>query len=111
MITIRQKRFLKLVGKSRTEGEAMIKAGYAPNTAIKPSQVKKSKGWKQLLDQYLPDEKLLGVHDELLDSKQDQIRLGAVGLGYKVKGKLAPETVNTANFNVGEMSVQFREKE
>ena len=109
-MTIRQKRRAKIIGKNSTVQAELLAAGYAPSTAKhQPPSTTKAKGWTKLLDQYLPDERLLGVHDELLDSPQDQIRLGAVGLGYKVKGKLQPEAVNT--FNVGEMSVQFREKE
>lgn len=107
-MTLKQKRMAKLVESGRTLGEIMVKAGYSPNTAKAPTKVTKSKGWKVLMDEMLPDSKLLSVHEELLDSTQPQIRLGAVGLGYKVKGKLQPEAVN--NFNVSEMSVQFREK-
>lgn len=88
--------------------KAMLESGYPPTTAKNPQQVTKTKSWQQLMEKFLPDERLLSVHDELLDSKQDQIRLGAVGLGYKVKGKLQPETQN--NFNVGEMSVRFVER-
>lgn len=109
-MTIRQKKLARILGKNRTVQQDMIEAGYAPETArSQPKSVMKAKGWQALLEEKLPDSDLLGVHRELLDSKQDQIRLGAVGLGYKVKGKLQPEAVN--NFNVGEMSVQFREKE
>jgi hypothetical protein len=93
-MTIRQKRVAKLVENGRTMGEVMVQAGYSPNTAKAPTKLTKSKGWKELVEKHMPDEKLLKVHNELLASKQDQIRLGAVGLGYKVKGRMNDNTIN-----------------
>ncbi len=104
MSTIRQKRLARIVdkGSTKTEKEAMLQAGYSPNTAIKPSQVKKSKGWKDLLEKYLPDNDLLKVHKEGLKATKihgsmtepDRIvpdyptRHKYMESGYKVKGKL-----------------------
>lgn len=102
-MTIRQKRRARIIGKNGTVEGELLEAGYASTTARKqPKSVMKAKGWTQLLEEKLPDEKLLSVHDELLDSKTDQIRLGAVGLGYKVKGKLAPENVANTQINIGD---------
>ena len=71
-----------------TEKEAMIKAGYSPNTAISPKKLRQTKGWQQLLEEYLPDEDLTKKHKEFLNSKKEEIGLKALDLGYKVKGKL-----------------------
>ena len=78
----------------------------------------KAKGWMKLMDKYIPDEKLLTKHEEALEAVKpigaqilidkdgetinkenegmievpDQVvRLKAVELGYRVKGKLRPE--------------------
>lgn len=109
-MTIKQKLAAKKVleNTGRPMGQIMEEVGYKPGSVKNPQQLTESKGWKELMDKYLPDDKILDVHDQLLDSKRDEIRLGAVGLGYKVKGKLQPEAVNT--FNVGEMSVRFVER-
>ena len=46
--TIKQKKAVaKLVENSRNVGEALIKAGYSKATAIKPSQVTNSTGFKE----------------------------------------------------------------
>lgn len=91
------------MGKNGTIKAELLEAGYAPSTAHKqPKTVMKAKGWTKLLEKYLPDDRLLSVHDKLLDSPQPQIRLGAVGLGYKVKGKLMSENVNNTQINIGD---------
>lgn len=85
--------------------EAMLEAGYPPSTAKNPQQLTKSKGWKELMDKYLPDDKLLKKHDEALEAtkwndftgereEDHQVRLKAVELGYKLKKKLGDTGVN-----------------
>lgn len=49
-------------------GEAMIRAGYSPITALKPSNLTNSKGWQELMDEYLPEENVAKVHKALLNS-------------------------------------------
>jgi hypothetical protein len=116
MPTLLQKKASKLVEGSRTMGEVLIKAGYSPNTAIKPSQVTKSKGWIELMDKYLPDDEILEVHKKALhatkihgsltepDREVEDIptQLKAVELGYKVKRKLSEVNVNQ-QFNFGKI--------
>lgn len=47
----------------------MRAAGYSAATAQNPDKLTKSKGWKELLDQYLPEKKLLQSHKKLLAAK------------------------------------------
>lgn len=83
---------------------AMRDAGYSPATAKTPGKLTKSKPWKDLLKEYLPDEDLARVHAEQLGAtdvvfrgkKQVEVpdnraRLTAVDMGYKLKGKYAAE--------------------
>lgn len=83
------------------------KSTYAANKALK-----KSKGWEQLLDLYLPEKKLLQVHKEGLDAVRllgpehievpdHYIRKQYVELGYKLRGKLTAneQPASTVNFN------------
>lgn len=105
MATLKQKRLAKIIGNARNIKDAMLKAGYSPSTARQQETVTKSKAWPVLLEQFLPDDKLLKKHDEAMEAtKQDQytgeispdhtIRLRAVELGYKVKNRLAPSLIN-----------------
>jgi hypothetical protein len=121
MSTLKQRRVAKLVETGSTMKEAMIRAGYSPNTAVAPTKVTKSKAWPQLMEERLPDDKLLEVHNQGLEAvkihgsltEPDKYvpdiptRLKAVELGYKVKGRLS-NTVVAQQFNVGgEMTLEF----
>lgn len=98
--------------------EAMRQAGYSESSARKPKEVlTTSKAWPQLLEQYLPDDKLLRVHDEALQATKwndftgerepdHTTRLKAVDMGYKVKGRLTDVTINQ-QFNSNEMALEF----
>lgn len=70
--------FKKLVEISRnpkgrkgiTIGSILRQGGYAPNTAIKPSQVTKSKGWQYLMKKYFPDDKVAKVEEGQLNASR-----------------------------------------
>ena len=116
MATIKQKLAIKkIVENSGDIGKSMVEVGYSPKTDT--TNLTKSKGWKELLEQYLPDDKLLKKHDEALEAKkwndftgereEDQaIRLRAIELGYKLKGKLTENNV-LQQYNIGEMNLEF----
>lgn len=108
MATIRQKRRAQIIGKNSTIKAELLEAGYAPSTARhQPPSVTKAKNWKELVEQYLPDDKLLTIHNEALQAEKQtktgaqvpdhQTRLRAVELGLKVKGKLTEKVDHTTN--------------
>ena len=68
-------------------GEIMIEAGYSEKSAEYPKRLTESKGWKYLLELYLPDERLIETHSELLNSKDQRVKMEALKEGYKVKEK------------------------
>ena len=106
----RQKQVIKNLGKCRSEEEAITKAGYSKSYA-RAGQIKKTKTWQELMDKYLPDDKLAKVHQEGLDASikrfKKNISTGEVEIvsddpdyavrhkyldtGYKLKGSYAPE--------------------
>lgn len=57
-----------LINPKKPAGLAMLDAGYAAASAKNPQQLKRSKGWKELMEDHLPDPWLLKKHVELLDS-------------------------------------------
>jgi hypothetical protein len=94
--------------KGKPVSRAMLDAGYDPRTAKNPQQLTKSIGWQELMDKYLPDDKLLKVHEEAMEAKKwndftgerepdHTTRLKAVDLGYKLKGKIGGTQVNILN--------------
>lgn len=69
MATMKQKKALvKYIENHGNASKAMIDAGYDPTTAVNPSNLTKSKGWNELLEEYLPDELLTKVHLEGLQA-------------------------------------------
>lgn len=129
MTTLKQETAVKdlLENVGKPIGQAMLDAGYSPATAKNPDHLTESKGWNELMDKYLPDDKLLSTHDEALVANRvisaintnkeatggttdfievpdHAIRLKAVELGYRVKGRLSN---NVQVLNQGEMSIEF----
>lgn len=105
MPTVRQQLVVdKLTENHGNVSKTMRDVGYSPNTAKKPSNLTKSKGWQQLMKKYLPDSHLGKKHREFLDAKRilrtykkgdlemeteetDPAAIRALDLAYKIKGK------------------------
>ena len=68
-MTIRQQTAIqKVVENGGNVSRAMLDAGYSPATANTPQKLTESKAWIKLMEQYIPDDKLLKKHDEALES-------------------------------------------
>ena len=67
MATVRQKKAIKNIGKYRTDAETLEKADYSPSYA-KSGLIKRTQGWNELMDKYLPDKDLAKVHKEGLQA-------------------------------------------
>jgi hypothetical protein len=68
-MTIKQQRAFKNImenGGNVTAG--MREAGYAESTINNPGNLTKSRTWEQLMDEFLPDSKLMDVNKEGLDA-------------------------------------------
>lgn len=104
MATVKQKLAVKkMVENGGNASKAMRDAGYSPMTAKSPSKLTESKGWNELMEQYLPDIKVLEAHNQGLvatkihtshtepdkEVPDTPTRLRAVELAYKVKGRLS----------------------
>ena len=111
MPTNKQKEAVKILSENigKPIGEAMREAGYSKSTSETPQRLTESKGFQQLMDEYLPDELLAEKHKELLtapkkvrhyikgdlESEYEELDTQAVSKGldmaYKLKGSYAPE--------------------
>lgn len=58
----------KLVENRGSVSAAMRDAGYTAASAKNPKNVTKSKGWQELMDEYLPDIDVAKVHHDLLNA-------------------------------------------
>lgn len=93
MVTIKQEQaFKEITENHRSVSSAMRMVGYDDDTASKPSNLTKSKGWKELMDKYLPDSLLVEKHNALLNkvNKEGEMDIQAVvkglDMGYRLKG-------------------------
>lgn len=68
MATIRQKKVFQAVVKGSTISGAMVKAGYALSSSKRTNKVTRTKGWKELMDKFIPDKELARVHKEGLSA-------------------------------------------
>ena len=96
--TERQKQAFKgiVLDKGRNKGKELKKAGYSEGIQKQPSRVTKSKGWQELLEQYLPDDDLTRVQKEGLRAtvkgKPDySVRHKYLDTGLKLKAKYPAE--------------------
>jgi len=119
-MTLKQQAALEKVSENigRPLGEIMREVGYSVSTSETPQRLTESKAWIELMDEHIPDGDLLIKHKEALNavkpigaqilidkdgntiSKENEgmievpdqvVRLKAVELGYRVKGKLKAE--------------------
>ena len=128
MATLKQKAAIeKIIENHGNVSRAMLDVGYDPTTAKNPSNLTNSKAWPELMEKYLPDDKVLLVHQEGLEANKvisakivgkdadgntddfievpdHPTRLKAVELAYKVKNKFGAAI---QILNQGEMDIEF----
>lgn len=84
MPTSKQKRAAKnIVENGGNVSKGMRDAGYSPATAKTPQKLTESKGWLELLDEYIPDDKLQEV---LKDGLEAQRIISAMNTGKQAAG-------------------------
>lgn len=97
MATRKQKKAVqKMVENGGVVSRAMRDAGYSEETAKTPKKLTESKGFKELLEQYLPDDLILSALEEDIRAKKMN-RKGELELASKIKGLLTNKTDITSN--------------
>lgn len=71
--------------KPKSMGKILTEVGYSKDVSEKPKIVTESKGVKELLDQYLPDDFILKALRDDIEAKPEK-RLGELALASKIKG-------------------------
>ena len=89
-------------GKKVTMKKVLKESGYSESVCNSPQRVTKTKGWNELLEEKFPQEKLLKLHEKILNKseivsyKGDVIKTGqphsdsksALEMVYRLKGQL-----------------------
>lgn len=111
MATHKQKEAAKLIMENHGNVfKTMLEVGYDPTTAKNPKNLTKSKGWKELMGEQIPDGLLVEKHRELLtvpkiirtrkigddfeeteEATDVQALKAGLDMAYKLKGFYAPE--------------------
>lgn len=121
--------FAKVVAKKRKGAKVSVSAEmhppYSKRFAEHPDRLKKSKGWEELMEQYLPDKLLGKKHRELLEvpkkvrtfikgdlsTEYEELDSNAVKAGldmaYKLKGKYAPEKHDVTSKGEKVMAINY----
>lgn len=114
MATLKQKRLAKklLENNGKSVSRAMREVGYARSTSKNPKFVVESKGWQELMEEFLPDKLLAQKHKDLLTVpkitktykegelliEEEELDSNAIkaglDMGYKLKGKYSPEKLD-----------------
>lgn len=88
MATIKQQRAAELVVENGGNvSRAMRDAGYSEQTAKTPSKLTESKGFRELLDDEISDDYLVGLLRNELDNSLN--KKPYLELAFKLKGKLS----------------------
>lgn len=115
MPSLRAKKAVKILVENRgaSVSDAMRKAGYSEKTAKNPANLTKSKSWPELLQQYIPQEKVAAAHAALFEAEDvvfipkggkilerrrpdHTARKAAVEMGHKLHGNFAPEQLEVS---------------
>jgi hypothetical protein len=75
-----KKAFKEITENNRSVSAAMRIAGYSKSSATKPKTLTETKGWKELVKEFLPDEDLAKAHYEGLRASEKVLLKGKVSL-------------------------------
>lgn len=68
MPTVKQKVAFKKVVEGSNLTNAMKVAGYSVETSKRTNKLTRTKGWEELMEEYLPEEELARAHKEMLNA-------------------------------------------
>lgn len=97
-------------------GSAMRQAGYSDSQAKNPHQITRTRTWQQLMDEYLPQDKLVAVLAEQLEATNtyilngkvhtkpdNQARLKAADTAFKLRGVYNTEEKDHTCFSLADL--------
>lgn len=96
---MKQKAAVKYIIENNSSVTAAMRAvGYSPGHARNSSNLTKTRGFRELMAKYLPEDYVAQKHRSFLDDDNKQVAVKALDLSYKLRGAYAP--VKHLNLNV-----------
>lgn len=100
MATIKQKMAVqKMVENGGNVSKSMIEAGYSPATAKTPDKLTDSKGYQELLNEYLPDDLILSSLKADIEAKPRR-RVAELTLATKIKGMVVEKQEHSGGLKI-----------
>lgn len=101
MATIKQKMAVQKILENPGIGvsKAMVDVGYSENTAKNPSDLTDSKGYQELLNEYLPDDLILSSLKADIEAKPRR-RVAELTLATKIKGMVVEKQEHSGGLKV-----------
>ena len=118
MATLKQKKTFKNTLENGGVVSKAAKGIYSDSMAKNPQKITNTKGWEELMEQHIPDKLLAEKHNELLNAEiitrsyvkgelsetvekmDSQAVSKGLDMGYKLKGRYAPEKVDNRTLNL-----------
>lgn len=109
MPTIKQQLAFQRVLKGEPISKAMREVGFSEKT--KTDVLTRTKGWRQLVENYLPDEELLKIHNQGLKATHKgepdyNVRYKYLETAYKLKGKFSDHQNGQVDTNINIFSTE-----
>lgn len=87
MATIKQKLVIqKIIENHGNISKSMREVGYTKATAKNPSNLTKSKGMRELIENFVSDQSLISIHKNLINNSDNNTKIKVLNMFYKVKG-------------------------
>lgn len=139
-VALKHKRIMRKIAENGGNFRKGIKkAGYSQDYADNPQKLLRTKTWHELMEEFIPDDKILRVLEEQLSAYRvlpetkfnsreelpdNDARLKAVDISAKMKGKYAPQLIKITKdkfedwtptqlqkyAETGEIPLQFRDR-
>ena len=100
MPTLRQQKLAKKILENDGKpilSKAMKEVGYSDAYPKNPHMLVKTASWQELLDELIPNQKLVKRLSKLVNNKSDAIALRALDIAFKLKGKYKTEAIKEEN--------------
>jgi hypothetical protein len=83
--------------KAEPLGKILRDAGYSQSVSESPTVVTNTKSWKELMDEYIPEYKILKRLNQILEKGKDENSTKAIDIATKMRGRYAPSKIELTN--------------
>lgn len=75
-------------GSNKSKKQILREAGYSESVTTTPGKVMETDSFQLLLQEHLPEKKVVKRHQELVDTQDERVAIQAVKLAHQLRGRL-----------------------